>query len=242
MSRTKPEVHTTSPVEHVLEWVGHDQGGFFKVYDKDTKTTAEVKLPLRFAYLDCKKAVAGYYEAVKRGFYSNEIRNTKKQAFEVKYYKDGAVHPVANGLWDDIKGDIGSKGAKFCNMVYATLLTATDAIGSGTLVKIPFVGSAGSAWIDLAIKDGESFEITGFVDKVKGRTKYREPVIVKVEISEEEGALANEHDAALQAYFAAGKPAATQDESAPDRDEVPHSVIDEQEHMVPEDDSDLVPF
>ena len=221
----------SSPVEHILEWVGHDSGGFFKVYDKETKTTHELALPLRFAYLDVKKAVAGFYEAVGRGFFSNEIRNTKTQPFEVKYYKDGNAHPVANGLWDDIKGEIGGKGAKFCNMVYATLLTSTDAVGGGSLVKIPMMGSAGSAWIDLNIKDGESFEITSFIDKSKGRTKYREPVLVKIDITNDEGAVADEQDAALQAYFDSKRTASVA---------VPATV--EHHEEAPQVDDDDVPF
>ena len=228
MSRTKPDNHTANPVEHILEWVGHDGGGFFKVYDKETKQSHEVQLPLRFAYLDCRKAVAGYYEAVKRGFFSNEIRNTRTQPFDVKYYKDGAVHPVANGLWEDIKGEIGGKGAKFCNMVYATLLTSSDAVGGGSLVKIPMMGAAGSAWIDLNIKDGEGFEVTGFVDKKKGRTAYREPVLEKIEIDDDEGAIADEQDTVLQEYFGASKVVAVAVE--------PHHEPD-----VPEDTEDI-PF
>lgn len=212
MSRTKPDTHVSSPIEATLEWVGHDQGGLFKVYNKDTKATTELQLPLRFAFLDCRKAVAGYYEAVKRSFYSNEVRNTKTQEFEVKYYKDGTAHPVANGLWNDIKGEIGGKGAKFCNVVYATLLSSTP-LGVGLLVKIPLVGAAGSAWIDFNIKDGESFQISGYENKKKGRTDYREPVFELINISEAEGVLADEQDAALQAYFGSKKHDAVAHES-----------------------------
>lgn len=235
MSRTKPEAHASNPVEYKLEWVGHDEGGYFSVWDRDQKREIVVKLPLRFAYLDTKKAVGGFYEAVSRSFFSNEIRNTRAQEFDVRYYKDGTSHPVAKGLWADIKGEISGKGAKFCNMVYATLLTSTDEIGGGSLVKIPLVGAASSAWIDLNIKDGESFEISGCTDEVKGRTKYRAPVFEKIEITDEEGAIADEQDRALQEYFEAysaqkkeeSASAHYTDDDAPEEPELPELEDDE---------------
>ena len=206
MSRTKPEEHTANPTEFKLEWVGHDGGGYFTVWDREEKKEIKVELPLRLAYLDTRKSVAGYYESVKRSFFSNEIKPFSKEEFDVRYFKDGNSHPVAKGTWTDIKGEISGKGGKYCNNVYATLLTSTsDEIPGGSLVKLPFVGAAGSEWIDLDIKDGEAFEITGYEDRKKGRTDYRAPLMEKIEITEEEGAVADEHDTALQAFFDASK-------------------------------------
>ena len=228
MSRTQPEAHASNPVEYKLEWVGHDEGGYFSVWDRENKCEIKLELPLKFAYLDCKKAVGGFYEGVKRSFFSNEIRNTKSQELDVRYYKDGTSHPVAKGLWNDIKGEIGGKGAKFCNVVYATLLNSTsDDIPGGSLVKLPLIGAAGSAWIDLNIKDGESFEVSGFEDKQKGRAKYRQPVFEKIQITKDEDAIACEQDKALQEYFNAAKEPAKEsspsdyytDADAPDEDE-----------------------
>lgn len=202
MSRTKPEAHASNPVEYKLEWVGHEEGGYFTVWDRDAKKEIKLELPLRFAYLNTRKAVAGYYEGVKRSFYSNEIAPFSKQEFDVRYYKDGTAHPVAKGVWADIKGEVGAKGAKYCNVVYATLLNSTsEDIPGGSLVKLPLVGAAGSEWIDLAIEDGESFEVVRFEDRKKGRTSYRAPILEKIEITDEEGATADEHDVALLAYF-----------------------------------------
>ena len=206
MSRTKPEDHKSNPTEHILEWVGHEDGGFFTVYNKETKTKTELPLPLRFAYLDTRKSVAGYYESVQRGFYSNEIKPFSSEPFDVKYYKDGTAHPVAKGTWTEIKGEIGSKGGKYCNNVYATLLTSTsEEIAGGSLVKLPLLGAAGSEWIDLSIADGESFEIVRFEDRTKGRTKYRAPIFTKIGISDAEGAIADEQDAALQEFFGSAR-------------------------------------
>jgi len=206
MSRTRPETHTSNPAEYKLEWVGHEEGGYFKVWDREAKKEIKMELPLRFAYLDDMKAIAGFYESVGRGFFSNEVRYTKHEPFDVRYYKDGNVHPVAKGLYNDIKGDIGNKGAKFCNVVYATLLNSnSEDIPGGSLVKLPLVGACNSEWIDLGVKDGESFEITGFEDRKKGRTSYRAPLFSKIEITDEEGAIADEQDEALQAFFTASK-------------------------------------
>ena len=166
MSRTKPESHGSNPTDYKLEWVGHDGGGYFKVWDTENKVEIKMELPLRFAYLDSRKAVAGFYEAVSRGFFSNEVKYTNREPFDVRYYKDGKVHPVAKGLWNDIKGDIGNNGAKFCNVVYATLLNSnSDEIPGGSLVKLPFVGACNSEWIDLKIEDGDAFEISGYEDR-----------------------------------------------------------------------------
>lgn len=200
MSRTAPEAHASNPVEHKLEWVGHDGGGYFTIWDREEKKEIKVELPLRFAYLDIRKSVAGFYESVSRGFYSNEIKPFSTDEMHVKYYKDGTAHPVASGTWKELKGEIGGKGAKYCNNVYATLLSGEFA---GSLVKLPFVGAAGSEWINLEIKDGESFEITGYDDRKKGRTAYRAPLMEKIEITDEEGAMADAHDEALQEFFGA---------------------------------------
>jgi len=238
MSRTKPNEYADNPVEHKLEWVGHEAGGYFTVWDREAKQEIKLELPLRFAYLDTKKAVGGYYESVKRSFFSNEIRNTKTQEFDVRYYKDGNTHPVAKGLWADIKGDIGNKGAKFCNVVYATLLTSTNEdVPGGSLVKLPLVGAAGSAWIDLGIKDGESFEVTGYDDRTKGRTKYRSPVFEKIEIDDDEDAIACDQDKALQEYFNAKR--------EPKKDTAEGALesggfVEDDEELIPLDDD--VPF
>jgi len=110
MSRTKPSEHETNPTEYKMEWVGHEAGGYFSVWNRDEKKEIKVELPLRFAFLDCTKAVGGFLENVSRSPYSNEVRYTKHQPFDVRYYKDGNQHPVAKGLWNDIKGDIGRRG------------------------------------------------------------------------------------------------------------------------------------
>lgn len=202
MSRTKPSEHETNPTEYKMEWVGHEAGGYFSVWNRDEKKEIKVELPLRFAFLDCTKAVGGFLENVSRSPYSNEVRYTKHQPFDVRYYKDGNQHPVAKGLWNDIKGDIGQKGAKFVNVVYATLLTSTsDEVPGGSLVKLPLMGAAGSSWINLDIADGQSFSITGFEDKKKGRTSYRAPVFELIDISDDESATADEQDEALQKYL-----------------------------------------
>jgi hypothetical protein len=230
MSRTKPEEHTANPTEYKLEWVGKRLGGYFKVWDRDSETEFKVELPLRFAYLDCMKSVAGYNKPVKRSFYSNEVRYTKNEELEVKYSKDGQTTVVTKGLWNDIKGLDGMKGAKFCSVVYATLLTSTsDKIPGGSLVKLPLTGTCNSAWIDLKMADGEAFEITGFEDLENGSTEYRSPVIVKIEITDDEGATADEHDTALQAFFDASK--------APKANETPAEAQAAQEAIIPPNDA-----
>lgn len=206
MSRTQPEAHASNPVEYKLEWVGHEEGGYFSVWDREAKKEIKLDLPLRFAYLNIRKAVAGYYESVKRSFFSNEIAPFSKEEFDVRYYKDGNAHPVAKGTWTDIKGEVGQKGAKYCNVVYATLLNSTsEEIPGGSLVKLPFMGAAGSEWINLDIKDGQSFAVSGFNDCKKGRTSYRAPVFELIEITDEEGAIADEQDVALLEYFGSSK-------------------------------------
>jgi hypothetical protein len=238
MSRTKPEEHTANPTQFKLEWVGHDGGGFFTVWDREEKKEIKVDLPLRFAYLDTRKSVAGYYESVKRSFFSNEIKPFSKEEFDVRYFKDGNAHPVAKGTWTDIKGEIGGKGGKYCNNVYATLLTSTnEEVPGGSLVKLPFVGAAGSEWIDLDIKDGEAFAITAFEDRKKGRTDYRAPLMEKIEITEDEGVEADEHDKDLQAFFDASK-APKVAEEAPTVAEPTQEPSPE----LPDEEDDEIPF
>lgn len=200
MSRTKRVERFTSPVEFKLEWVGHEEGGYFKVWDRENKKEIKVELPLRFAYLDCTKAVGGFIESVGRSPYSNEVRYTNSQPFDVRYSKNGKQIPLAKGLWADIKNDIG-KGSKFVNVIYAVLLSDIDVIPFGAVVKIPFMGSCNSQWIDLGLEDGESFAVTEFEDRKKGRTNYRAPILERIELTDNEGELADEADDVLQKYL-----------------------------------------
>lgn len=231
MSRTKPTVIASNPTELKLEWVAHDEGGYFKAWDSDAKKELRFDLPLRFAYLDCNRTIGGFYEAEERGLYSNEITNLRTQELDVRYYKDGKQHTVAKGVYADIKGELSSKGGRFCNMVYASLLNGDDS----KLVKLPLIGSSNTEWIELGIKDGESFSVTKFEDRKKGRTNYRAPILEKIEISEEEGVIADGHDEKLQEYFTALKQSRSE--------EVEEVAPEEPEDQAPEnDDGDVIPF
>ena len=190
------------------------------------------------AFLDCLKAVGGFFENVQRSPYSNEVRYSNREPFDVRYYKDGNQHPVAKGMWNDIKGTLPA-GAKFVNVVYATLLSCdSEEVPNGALVKLPLMGSSGSEWIDLKIKDGESFEITGYEDRTKGRTKYRAPLFEKIEITEDEGFLADEQDGALQEYLESML--SKKEKEVDPTDQVPDAVTDAGEPS--EEEESAIPF
>jgi hypothetical protein len=232
MSRTKPQDNISNPAQAKLEWVGKRTGGYFESYDRDAKETTKIDLPLRFAYLDTMKSVVGFLDQVQRSLYSNEVRYTNRENLHVRYSKDNMTHTVANGQWKEIRGE--NPAMKFCNVVYATLLTEVDGVPSGALVKLPLSGTAGSQWIDLDMKDGESFEITGFEDRTKGATEYRAPLMQKIKITEEEGEQADEQDKVLQEYFESLKTLKKEEEAQPEQ-----SV---ESANAPECDDDDVPF
>ncbi len=208
MSRSKPRQTAVNPAKATLEWVGHGEGGHFRSWIKDESEekggrVVELKLPLRFAYLDCRKGISGFMESVSRNGYSNEVDDTRRQSLHVKYYDGKLVHTVAEGLYADIKDTCKASGLKFTNFVYAVLCSdGCEDIPAGSTVRIPLRGGAGSEWISFELRDGENFAVSGFEDRKKGATKYRVPVFERCEVSNEEDQIACDEDRLLQEYFA----------------------------------------
>jgi hypothetical protein len=236
MSRSNPTARNIHPCKRWFEWDG--KNGTVGYYDKEAKAWVPVKLPFTFILLDNLKVIGGFNKPQNCGIYSNEIRNTKNEVFDVQY--QGKRGQLANGLWNDIKDKVTARGGKFGNMLYIAKNT-TDGMA---ICSFKAIGCAMGAWIEFASKhegtrdkDGRSplethgIRITGFVDGTTGDTKFRSPVFELVTIKPESDSEAMKLDKALQAYlndYFKNRAAATH--NVPDTTAQPDAKYDEQDH------------
>jgi hypothetical protein len=128
----------TNPAEHFFEWAGSK--GILQWYDKENKKNVLVKLPFEFIVLDQLSTITGYNKQAESGFWSNEVRNTKKDELYVRT-KQG---PFEAGLYEDLTQTM-KRGGKFCKSIY---LAHKGPGGTWIIGCFKASGSALSAWIE----------------------------------------------------------------------------------------------
>jgi hypothetical protein len=201
MSRSNPSAgNTPHPAQRWFEWVGSK--GEFKYYDKEKEKIVPVKLPFTFIVLDQTYTIRGYNKKKQTGIYSNEIRDTREEQFDVKYF-DGN-EKIARGFWSDIKDKVGSKavGGKFAVNCYV-------AYKDGKSLKLgafQIVGCALGPWFDFQKEHKKDLlthavVVKEFVHDDSGAVEFNSPVYELVEISEASNLAAVELDKELQTYL-----------------------------------------
>ena len=209
MSLSNPRA-SVSPVERFFELrlsTGHV--GF---YDRDAKKDVQVTQPLPgweeekkyaanppfvFVVLDVLSVIGGYSDSKKSGIWSNEIRSTRDEKFVVRT-RDGVM---AEGLYENIKGDISDKGARFGNSVYI----AFEESGEWKLGNLKLIGAGVSTFFDF--QKGKRLDrepgvmINGWIGKKKGRNEYYIPNFAQWEVSPAELSVAESLDRLLQQYL-----------------------------------------
>jgi len=192
MSRSE-ETKIKNVAEKFLQW----KNGGFQWYDKETETKMEIKLPVKFLVLDTLSTVKGYSDANQSGFWSNEVRDTKKEILSV-YTKKGLA---AKGLYEEVKVHANCTGAKYSQSVYIALIEG-DTL---SLCNIQLMGAAVSAWIDFRKDNPDIFtggiEVATSIQGKKGATVYQIPVFTKIEVSNDLNEKAKELDVILQQYL-----------------------------------------
>lgn len=208
MSRSKPNEGTPNPATCWFEWKG--KIGKFVYWDKQKEQNIEINLPFAFILLDRTATIRGYNPKAKSGIFSNEVRDTRSDAFIVKYFTGGLI---AEGLWSDIKDRVTVNKGKFAVNAYI-------AFKQGDTLKIGALQLSGCAlgpWFEFEKAHRKPVDIGGgnkvqeifakaiSVSKtIKGKTgdnEYLEPVFSIKEIDPATNAAAIELDKQLQEYF-----------------------------------------
>lgn len=196
MSRSNPTETLTNPSAKFIEWSGSE--GKFKYYDKEKKENVFIDLPFSFIPLDVLSTCKGYNDQEKVGYYSNEVRSTKKEPFTVRT-KNGIV---MTGLYEQVKEKLAPKGLKYYQSVYVAIKE-----GKGLVIaNLQLTGSALGPFIEFC--DGKKITEIGVTVKSakpmkKGATKYSEPIYEVMPVSDATNKIANELDRELQTYLTA---------------------------------------
>lgn len=210
MSRSNPTQSVRNPSKRWYEW--HGLKGCIQFYDKNKKdkesgelgTNVLVPLPFAFVYLDSLSSVTGYNKPSQSNIYSNEVRDTRNDQFEVRLHGRGG-QTLAVGFYADIKERVKGMGGKFTKSIYLAYKEADGTLSIGVLL---LKGAALGAWSDFQDANHEKIErgnyavkITGSEDGENGGVRFKIPVFALIEVSPESGAAAAELDGKLQSFL-----------------------------------------
>jgi hypothetical protein len=186
---------TTNPTSKYLEWKSNDKS--FSFYNKESGVKEEVKLPLKFLFLQHYHTVKGFHDTSNSGIYSNEVYYIGTEEMAVRSFKGGVI---AEGLYKDIKPKIVNAGGKYHRSVYVMM-------EDGSIANFAFKGAVVKEWSDF-IKDNQNLldnqwvEINDSKDKKKGSVKYSVPVFTVGEaISKDTAKLADTKADELKAFL-----------------------------------------
>jgi len=189
-----------NPAKHFIEWKG--EKGILQYYQKsidDSKQgeNIEVPIPFRFLVLDCLSTIKGYSDADQSGYWSNEIRDLKKEELIVKTKKGTAF----KGLYSAAIASRDTIGCKYCQSVYIAYWTESKEM---IIANLQLTGAAVSSWIEFRkqnkIYEG-AIEIVGKQEATKGKTIYQIPVFKKITTTQETDEIAKDLDVELQEYL-----------------------------------------
>ena len=197
MSRSNPSSNIANPSVRWMEWSGSN--GQVKYYNAATKEQETLTDPLTFILLDQLSVIKGWDGQSESSIYSNEIRNTGTDIFDVLSFKGGRI---ANGLYKDIKDRVNVKGGKF----NVSLYVAVKIDGVLKICNLRLHGAALSAWMEFckASKGGlykGAIRIAGKEQGQKGSITYFVPVFELIVLSEESNNIAMALDIELQDYL-----------------------------------------
>lgn len=162
----------TNPAERFFDWSGST--GQVVYYDKVAAENIEVPMPFSFLVLEAVSQITGGVDnnGKYEGFWSNAVMNTKTQPFTVR----SSSGPVAQGLYEHIKG---TPGVKYMRGLYVMYFTDEDGEKTPHIGYVRIKGASLTAWIEFtkAHKDiySGAFAFTGSKKCKKGSTTYFEP-------------------------------------------------------------------
>jgi len=169
VTHAKPEGASPNPTKKYIGWKSNDKT--FSYYDKQLKDNVEVKLPLKFVFLQHYHTVKGWNDASSSGIYANEVFYIGNEEMSVRAFKGGLL---ASGLYKDIKPKVEAAGGKYHRSIYITL-------EDGTLANLSIKGAVVKEWSDFYEKsknliDNQWVEIKEARAEKKGSINYSVPV------------------------------------------------------------------
>jgi len=172
MSNRREQFGTSvpSPVVRYYEWKSNEKK--FGYYDK-AKGENVLVFPLKVAVLTTRACVRGWHDATESSIYSNEVKNTAQEPFNVyssKPDKSGNTL-IASGIYKEIKVNLG--GGHYEKSVYAY----EEGVG---VVKVNFKGAALMAYSTFEKEFGKKtfdfmLEVSEFSEGKKGSIKFTTP-------------------------------------------------------------------
>ena len=240
MSRSNPNESLPHPCTRWFEWSSKNK--CIKYYDREKEENVLVKLPFTFLLLDEMSVVRGYNKKLKDGIISNEVRNTKTDPLNVRFFNNGAI---AFGLWDLIKEKCETKSGKYHKNLYIAYVAPEDkTLKIGSLM---LGGCSMGEWFEFTKKckkvpveidkDGKKTKIqaiyakaiciTGFKSDTSGDIEFNAPVYKLSEVKPETAVKAVALDQELQVFLQAycSKPLVAPKGATPDPDSQ-HSPAD----------------
>jgi hypothetical protein len=205
-----------NPAKLFLEW--SSVNNCFSYYDKATKENILVELPFTFIVLDSLHTLKGFNEKAGIGYYSNEVRDTKKESFKVRS-KNGTEW---EGKYADFSDAFKANGGKYGQSVYVAIKDDNKQL---VIANIFISGSALSGgkqkiskteekeiggWIEFVKHNSSAIaakavSVKSTIECTKGATKYNVPVYsiqdISKETDDEAGVLQQEVKEYLTAYF-----------------------------------------
>lgn len=197
MSRSN-NTEVPNPAHRFYRWDGENGG--FTYFDKSKGEKGErvkVGLPFRFLVLDILATVRGWNDGEQCGYWSNEVRDIKREPFTVKT-KAGVA---ARGLYDEIMTNRACSGAKFCQSVY---IAEWDGVNGLVISNIQMMGAALGAWFDFRKKHpiyDMTCAVESFTEGKKGKTVFQIPVFTAIPTQVEDDNIAKLLDEDLQKYL-----------------------------------------
>ncbi len=224
-----------SPAKKFITWNG-EKGGF-KFYDKENKVNVDVPLPVTFIVMDTLHCIKGFNKEENNGYYSNEIRDFKKETLNVRCGK----HTFAEGLYHEVLPKC--PGAKYSQSVYALMKEGESWI----INNFQLIGASVGPWITFC-KSHDIYKIAvqcnGMEHGKTGKVEFEMPIFKAIPVSDATRNIAIEKDKELQTYLTAyflrqgaveKIPASIIEEhnvETPHKSEVPASVSKESEETL----------
>lgn len=208
LSNPNADTVTPNPANRFYEWGG--KKGNFQYYDKELKQKVEIPLPFTFIPLDILVTLKGYNKKKDKGFWSNEIRNTKTDKIVIRS-SDGIEK---EGLYADLKDFMELNKINYVQSVYIAYKNDKEAL---TLGNIQIKTSSLTPWIEYTKKNkpiGLAVSVASFSKEQTGDVKFVSPIykgaILKDKTKEEAIELDKQLQEYLNTYLAKNASAPTQ--------------------------------
>jgi len=192
----RPEQKSENPAVKFLKWKSNDK--CFSYYDKSKEENFDVKLPIKFLFLEHYHTVKGWNDASESAIYSNEVYAIGSTELKVRAFK--GTSDIAEGLYKDIKPKVLESGGKYHRSIY--VMTP-----DGEIINISLKGAAVQSYSDFygdnnRLLDNQWIEVATAKDGKKGSIKYSTPVFTMGStITEKQNELANKAVGILQEYM-----------------------------------------